>query len=43
MYNNIVDNFIIQIIPNANPQQRFKVESGEWCLGFNETGFYLDN
>lgn len=38
----VLDNFYIQIIPNANPLSRTRVENGEYCLRVNENGVDLN-
>lgn len=41
-YNFILRNFIITIIPNANPQMRLRVEEGEFCMRTNTNGVDLN-
>jgi len=39
MITKVLENFHLQIILNANPDSRKKVENGDYCLRVNENGF----
>lgn len=38
---NVLNKYHLQLVLNANPSSRKKVEGGDYCLRVNENGIYL--